>query len=366
MQEQRFTEKDWKLFRSKIADWQESFMDRLNTEYIAILSKDANPSDKFWELEKRIKEDKKKAGVQVRMSRSNLIYNLISLLHEGAISFEDLEEFSDGLKETVGAFIDRQFGVNEFLECMHMEWNATLYDNKHDFVAEYGKGLLEFVPKNDEQSILDLGCGTGTLTAQLAELCNKIVGVDGSQDMIDKAKEEFSNIEFKVCDALDLPFEKEFDVVFSNAVFHWISDHDALLKNIHKALKPQGVLVCEFGASGNIAMIENAFAAACNSFGYGYEAKFNFPMAEDFGKLLEDNGFVIDRIYDYDRPTVLKDGEQGLVNWMKQFYASELQMMPEQVQTMVFEKVERLTRDTLWNGAEWVADYRRLRAIAHI
>ena len=107
MQVQRFTEKDWKLFRSKIADWQESFMDRLNTEYIAILSKDANPSDKFWELEKRIKEDKKKAGVQVRMSRSNLIYNLISLLNEDAISFEDLEEFSDGLKETVGALIDR-------------------------------------------------------------------------------------------------------------------------------------------------------------------------------------------------------------------------------------------------------------------
>lgn len=65
LQEQRFTEKDWKLFRSKIADWQESFMDRLNGEYIAILSEDANPSDKFWKLDKRIKEDRKKAGVQV-------------------------------------------------------------------------------------------------------------------------------------------------------------------------------------------------------------------------------------------------------------------------------------------------------------
>ncbi len=107
MQEQRFTEKDWKLFRSKIADWQESYMNRLNREYMAILSEDANPSDKFWKLEKRIKEDKKKAGVQLRMSRSNLIYNIISLLNEGAISFEDLEDFSDGLKETAGAFLDR-------------------------------------------------------------------------------------------------------------------------------------------------------------------------------------------------------------------------------------------------------------------
>ena len=247
-----------------------------------------------------------------------------------------------------------------------MEWNSTLYDKKHDFVAEYGKGLLEFVPQNTKQSILDLGCGTGALTAELAELCERIVGVDGSQNMINKAREEFGDIEFKVCDALALPFEKEFDVVFSNAVFHWISDHDALLKNIHKALKPQGLLVCEFGASGNIATIENAFAKACNSLGYGYEAKFNFPTAEDFGNLLEKNGFIIDRIYDYDRPTVLKDGEQGLVNWMKQFFVSELEVMTEQVQIMIFEKVEELARETLWNGEEWIADYRRLRAIARI
>lgn len=146
-------------------------MDRLNRQYIEILSENANPSDKFWKLDKRIKEDKKKAGVQVRMSRSNLIYNLISLLNEGAINFEDLEDFSDGLKETVEAFGDRQLGENG----MHMEWNSSLYDKKHDFGAEYGKGLLEFVPQNVKQTILDLGCGTGRLTAQLAELSVKIV-----------------------------------------------------------------------------------------------------------------------------------------------------------------------------------------------
>lgn len=69
-----------------------------------------------------------------------------------------------------------------------MEWNSTLYDKSHGFVAEYGKDLLEFVPKNDKQAILDLGCGTGTLTVQLVDYCNKIIGVDSSQSMIDKAK----------------------------------------------------------------------------------------------------------------------------------------------------------------------------------
>ena len=184
--------------------------------------------------------------------------------------------------------------------------------------------------------------------------------------MIEKAKKQFNNIKFMVCDALALPFENEFDVVFSNAVFHWISDHDALLKSIHKVLKPQGLLVCEFGAKGNIVAIEDAFTEACNDMGYEYEPKFNFPTAEDFGNLLGRKGFLIDKIYDYDRPTVLNDGKQGLVNWMKQFYASELAVMPKNVQATVCERVGELTRSTLWNGEAWVADYRRLRVIAHI
>lgn len=100
------------------------------------------------------------------------------------------------------------------------EWNATMYDNKHDFVAEYGKGLLEYIPQNEKQSILDLGCGTGTLTVQLNNLAKMVIGVDQSETMIKKAQEQYPNINFLICDALSLPFESQFDVVFSNAVFH--------------------------------------------------------------------------------------------------------------------------------------------------
>ena len=82
-------------------------MDRLNKEYIELLSEDTNPSEKFWKLEKKIKEDRKKTGVQLEMSRSNLINNITFLINDGAISFENLEEFSDELKETVSVFIER-------------------------------------------------------------------------------------------------------------------------------------------------------------------------------------------------------------------------------------------------------------------
>lgn len=246
-----------------------------------------------------------------------------------------------------------------------MEWNSSLYDNKHNFVAEYGKGLLEFVQKNKSQSILDLGCGTGTLTYQLAELCNKVVGVDSSENMINKAKIHYPNIDFMVCDALDLPFENEFDIVFSNAVFHWISDHNKLAENIYKVLKSNGLLVCEFGGSGNVATVEKSFQQASKEFNFQYKPKFNFPTVEEFGNVLSENGFVIDNIYDFDRPTVLKDKEQGLSNWMKQFYADELAEMPTEVQKKVLERTSSIAKEKLWNGKEWVADYRRLRVIAH-
>lgn len=103
----RFSEKDWKLFRSKISAWQEAYMEKLNEEYIELLRGKGNASDKFWALEKRIREDKKDCGVQCKMSRSNQFYIMLSLLNEGAITMDDLEGFSDDLKDTLKHFYGR-------------------------------------------------------------------------------------------------------------------------------------------------------------------------------------------------------------------------------------------------------------------
>ena len=103
----RFSEKDWKLFRSKIAGWQEAYMDRLNEEYMEILSGEGAASEKFWKLEKRIKEDKKDCGVQCEKSRSNQLYIMLELLNEGAITMDDFKDFSDELKEKMKHFSNR-------------------------------------------------------------------------------------------------------------------------------------------------------------------------------------------------------------------------------------------------------------------
>ena len=91
---------DWKLYSERLPKWQEAWMDRLNREYMEILSGDGIPSEKFWALEKRIREDKRHAGVIVRDARrSTMDLTIRELLHDGVITMEDLDGFSDEVRE---------------------------------------------------------------------------------------------------------------------------------------------------------------------------------------------------------------------------------------------------------------------------
>lgn len=100
-------ESDWKLLRKKISKWQETYIDKLNKEYAEILCTDKNPSEKFWELEKRINKDKQSIGVKIDMCRSKMDINILDLLRDGVITLEDLAEFSDELKEKMTFIMSR-------------------------------------------------------------------------------------------------------------------------------------------------------------------------------------------------------------------------------------------------------------------
>ena len=105
-------EKDWKLFRELLPEWQEAYMERLIKKYIELLSSDRQASDKFWKLDKRIKQDKRRTGVLARdVKRSNMFQLIIDLIYEEAISKDDLIEFSEYLRDTVKTRleIDRRY-----------------------------------------------------------------------------------------------------------------------------------------------------------------------------------------------------------------------------------------------------------------
>jgi hypothetical protein len=95
------SKKDWKLFRDKIATWQESYMEKLVKEYILLLNDDLPASSKFWELEQRIKQDKKKPGVMLNLNKQQMVFDIISLINDGVITMDDLQEFSDELRDIV-------------------------------------------------------------------------------------------------------------------------------------------------------------------------------------------------------------------------------------------------------------------------
>ena len=94
-------EKDWKLFKSKLVGWQENYIARLNKEYIDILSQSKNASEIFWELEKRINNDKRNPGVALYCKRSNTVQNIATLINANVIDFTDLQDFSDAFQEAV-------------------------------------------------------------------------------------------------------------------------------------------------------------------------------------------------------------------------------------------------------------------------
>ena len=101
------TKKDWKLYREKIPGWQEAYMEKLIASYVKYLQSKEPASTKFWELEKRIKRDRKNPGVLIELKKQDMPFDLIRLIHEGVITINDLDEFSDELKETVHFLLER-------------------------------------------------------------------------------------------------------------------------------------------------------------------------------------------------------------------------------------------------------------------
>ena len=98
---------DWKLFRARIGDWQEAYMECLVKEYMDLLVSAENASDKFWKLEERIKKDKKHPGVMLELSKGNMVFDIVALINSGVITVDDLGDFSDGLIKNVDFLLHR-------------------------------------------------------------------------------------------------------------------------------------------------------------------------------------------------------------------------------------------------------------------
>ena len=245
-------------------------------------------------------------------------------------------------------------------------WNANLYDAKYNFVWEKAKGVLELLAAQPGERVLDLGCGTGHLTAEIASSGVQVLGVDRSSDMLDQARRQFPNIRFELVDARALTFSSEFDAVFSNAALHWIPQAAEVIAGIGKALKPGGRFVAEFGGKGNTARVVNTLEITLAKYGISWSDvnPWYYPSIAEYAKLLEEHGLEARQAELFDRPTPLQDGERGLATWLEMFGGSFLNRLPENRRAAFMRDVETAAPPELWQNGAWVIDYRRLRIAA--
>ncbi|WP_053203145.1 class I SAM-dependent methyltransferase [Jiangella muralis] len=237
-------------------------------------------------------------------------------------------------------------------------WDARAYDRDFAFVAAYGAELLDWLQPQAGEAILDLGCGTGELTARLIDAGARVIGMDSDPAMIDAARERLGDAaELRVADAHDFTVDEPVDAVVSNAALHWMPAQVEVLGCVSDALRQGGRFVAEMGATGNVASITAAVDRACREAGLPdrtWPWFFNSPA--EYAAILEDAGLEIRQLDFYDRPTKLT-GPDGLTKWLEMFASTQVEGLPAEVLT----RAEEIARPALWHDDAWWADYRRLR-----
>lgn len=242
-------------------------------------------------------------------------------------------------------------------------WNPGEYERNARFVSTLGRDVLTLLSPKPGERILDIGCGDGVLTAEIAAAGAEVVGIDLSEPMVHAARKR--GLDARVGDAQALTFQSEFDAVFSNAALHWMPNSDSVVAGVFRALKIGGRFVAEFGGHGNIAAIRVAQLAVCQKYGGDPQTitgKY-YPTSEEYVDKLRTHGFSIDCIQLIPRPTTLPAGMDG---WLDTFGKAFLGSVPKMYRDVAKQEIIDLLCPTLCDSKGiWTADYVRLRVAAH-
>jgi trans-aconitate 2-methyltransferase len=194
------------------------------------------------------------------------------------------------------------------------DWDAATYDRVSDPMTRWGTAVLDRLPLEGDEAVLDAGCGSGRVTELLASRLprGRVVAVDASPSMIDEARGRLARfgerIAYVVADlGLPLPLGSlaPVDAILSTATFHWVPDHDALFANLAAVLRRGGRLVAQCGGSGNIASIQAVLATV----GDGWLGDVHFETPEATARRLTAAGFVDIETWLQPEPTRFDRGE---------------------------------------------------------
>lgn len=246
------------------------------------------------------------------------------------------------------------------------DWDARQYREHTGFVSELGLPLVDLLEPRPGESILDLGCGDGVLAATLMEMGCEVVGIDSSPDMVSAARGR--GVDARFLDAVDLATRSElhgrFDAVFSNAALHWMHPMESVVRGIALVVKPDGRFVAELGGQGNIDRIRTALYQALERRGASGRDidPWHFPSPREYRVLLTAQGFDIEHMDHFERPTELPG---GIGDWVASVARPFLHAMAPDVRPGFLSEVEdRLAAGLRRDDGTWWADYVRLRVRA--
>jgi trans-aconitate methyltransferase len=229
-------------------------------------------------------------------------------------------------------------------------WNPQDYAKNSDAQLKFAQELRSHLNLQGNESILDVGCGDGKITADFAATfpSSRVMGIDSSPEMIEYAQQtyptsQYSNLSFACIDARSLSFENEFDLIFSNATLHWIDDHQTFLKGASSALRNSGKLITSCGGQGNAADILQVFVELTasppwNIYFEDFETPYYFYGFEDYQLWLQQSGLKAKRL-----ELVPKDmthqGKEGLTGWIRTTWMPFNQRIPQHQQETFIEQV---------------------------
>ena len=253
------------------------------------------------------------------------------------------------------------------------EFDGEKYKQASRHQKEWGNNLISQLHLSGAETVLDLGCGDGVLSEQIAQLVpkGKVIGIDASYGMLQTAKKiKCDNLSFIQMDINNMEFSNEFDIIFSNAALHWIKDHKRLLDNAYQALKFQGILLWDFGGSGNCANFidviqEKIRNSKFTEYFRTFEWPWFMPSKSQYEELVSSIGFSDFTITEVNRDRYFSNAEE-MIKWIDQpCIVPFLKCIPDNKKTSFRDEIiSEMMRKTRQPNGTYFETFRRLKIYA--
>ena len=220
------------------------------------------------------------------------------------------------------------------------QWNPVEYAKSSSVQQQWARELIRKLELKGNERILDIGCGDGKVTAEIA-LCvpnGFVLGIDNSKEMITLSQslfpaDAFSNLRFQCEDVSRLPFENKFDVVFSNATLHWVLDHKPVLQGICKSLRHGGRILLQMGGRNNAYAVEKMMKNLIKKeewsrYFVSFSFSYGFYGPDEYCRWLRDAGLIEKRV-ELIPKDAKHEGRSGFESWIRTTWLPYTHRVPE-------------------------------------